>query len=122
MDYLFNNESVSNDEVAECYYIVDDVLKYLSFKESPNRYDLYYADFDCVGEFIRSDTISNNLDIFVLHRESPILSMQSVLSDNEHYKRVVTIHTYHGNPTEIKANESSDSEIIERISGDSKLF
>lgn len=120
MEYLFNNHLIANSK-AEAKYIIDESLKYVSFNKN-GTYSLYYVEFDSVGEFITNSSISHDLDIFVLCRESPIKTISSILQNDEKCNRIVTITTYHGNPTEVKPNETRERPVVDKFNSDCKLF
>ena len=120
MEYLFNEHFLSND-TPEAKYIVDESLKYISFK-TKDKYRLYYVEFDSIGEFIKDSSISNDLDIFVIGRESPVVKISSELQTDGSCNRIVTVSTYHGNPTEVKPNNTRERSVLDKINNDCNLF
>lgn len=123
MDYLLslclNNP---NNVDIFCYYVVNSKLMYVGVVSS-DRYALVRVLDDNLDEVVyRCDTLGE-LDYYVYREFSPVLS-QSMSMEKVGGKesRVITLTTDTVNPKTIKMKQSTERAVIERRSGQRKLF
>lgn len=123
MDYLLslclNNP---NNVDIFCYYVVNSKLMYVGVVSS-DRYALVRVLADNMDEVVyRCDTLGE-LDYYVYREFSPILSQNmstEIIGGKE--SRVITLTTDTVNPKTIKMKQSTERTVIERRSGQRKLF
>lgn len=125
MEFLFKFliSDISETDNVSCYYVVDDVLRYISLQNDV-LYNLHYIDADKVGPCIKEEENEYSFDYYVLNLNKPIKSQVCTFEKvNNKNSRLVSIKTVSGNPMLRKPRKSEEPVIINKYhTQNRKLF
>lgn len=116
MDFLLDKSiRIPDNHIVECYYFVDDCLRYVSITSDKAVYALCYVDANKVSRPIRQSENYYEFDYFVYNLNKPVKTQKcgyDVVNGAE--SRVVEVRTVSGNPKLKKPKSCNDEKPLVR--------
>lgn len=97
-----------------CYYVIDNCLKWVLFKNSDSLYFLYSIMNDTIDECLMSTDSFNTVDTYAFTKWSPLIMSCTwkLLNDNNTHIREVTLKTGINSTIPTKPKPSKNINII----------